>query len=244
MQKKGLSGFLVVWFLTCCCFDLSFGQTTGTTDKKRDLSFDKTQTGFYNVTTFSPVTFSGQLLSGLQTICGYKVNNYLSIGGGIGYEYFTSIPTYEDFKTDLSLLPVFIDVRYTPLTGILSPVIAINAGYKILLNKPSTQVRYDTVYSTVLTVEARNDYSDYNTYQRGGPFITAEAGVKARVFRRVAFFLAVDYSLWSISGDYYLSNNGYLRGSGGNWAGTDKTKTTDKSMAYVHIFLVRLGIVF
>ncbi|TRZ70210.1 MAG: hypothetical protein D4R97_08650 [Bacteroidetes bacterium] len=243
MQKKGISCFLAVLFFTCCCYDPGFGQA-GTPGKKEDPSFSQKSTGFYNVTTFIPVTLNGQFFSGLQTICGYKVNNYLSIGGGIGYERFNSISTYEDFKADLSLLPVFVDIRYTPLTGKFSPVIAINAGYKVLLNKPSTQIRYDTVHSNVLFVEARNDYADYNTYTQGGPFITAEAGVRVMVFKRVGLYLAADYSLWSVSGTYYLTNTLDLLGSDNIWRRTGYKETTDKSLAYVHVFFVRLGICF
>lgn len=244
MQKKVINIFLAVLFLICCFNDPCPGQDAGTPGKDKVPSFSQKSTGFYNVTTFIPVTFSGQFLSGLQTICGYKINNYLSIGGGIGYERFFSMLTYEDFKADLSLLPVFADLRYTPLTGKLSPVIAINAGYKILLNKPSTLVRYDTVYSSILTVSARNDYADYNIYKRGGPFITAEAGVRAMVFRHAGLYLAVDYSLWSVSGTYYLTNKQDLQGSDNIWRMTGSNETTDKSLAYVHVFLVRLGIVF
>ena len=244
MQKKGIPCSLVFLFFTIFCYHFSMAQATGMPDKKKDPASTEKSTGFYNVTTFIPVTFNGQFFSGLQTICGYKVNNYLSIGGGIGYEHFTSIPTYEDFKADLSLLPVFIDIRYTPLTGKFSPVIAVNGGYKFLLNKSSTQIRYDTVYSNVLFVDARNAYSDYNIFKRGGPFITAEAGVKVRFFKRVALYLAADYSLWSISGDYHLTNRQYLLGTTGIWALTGSKETTDKSLAYVHVFFVRLGIVF
>ena len=244
MLNKVKKNFLAVLFLTSCCQDSSFGQITGTPDNNGDPSGNEKSTKFYNVTTFIPVTFNGQFLSGLQTICGYKVNNNIFIGGGIGYERFNSIPTYEDFKADLSLLPVFADIRYTILNGKFSPVIAVNAGYKILLNKPSTQVRYDTVYSAIITVSARNDYTDYNIYKRGGPFITAEAGIRARVFKRVALYLAADYSLWSISGDYYLTNTQNLLGSDDKWRQTGFSETTDKSLAYVHMFFLRLGIVF
>jgi hypothetical protein len=243
MQKKVLQFFLIVLFFICCCNDPGFGQA-GTPGKKGDPFISEKPTGFYNVTTFIPVTLSGQFLSGLQTICGYKVNSYLSIGGGIGYERFNSILTYEDFKADLSQLPVFIDIRFTPLNGKISPVIAVNGGYKFLLNKPSTQIRYDTVYGNVLFVDSRNDYSDYNIFKRGGPFITAEAGVKARFFKRVALYLAADYSLWSISGDYHLTNRQNLLGSDNIWRLTASAETTDKSLAYIHVFLVRLGICF
>jgi len=243
MQKKGFPGILLVLFFTCCCFDLSFGQA-GNPDKKGEPSFSEKPTGFYNVTTFIPVTFSGQFLSGLQTICGYKVNNYLSIGGGIGYERFSSILTYEDFKADLSLLPVFADIRYTVLKGKFSPVIAVNGGYKFLLNKASTQVRYDTTYSNTIGVPGRNDYSDHNIFTQGGLFITAEAGVRAMIFKHIGLYLAVDYSLWSVSGTYYLTNHQDLLGSDNIWRLTASNETTDKTLAYVHMFLVRLGIVF
>jgi hypothetical protein len=243
MQNKGKHFFLAVLFLSSCCHDFSFGQTVKP-DKKGDPSFSEKSTGFYNVTTFIPVTFSGQFFSGLQTICGYKLNHYLSIGLGIGYERFYSIPTYEDFKADLSLLPVFADLRFTPLTGKFSPVIAVNGGYKVLLNKASTQIRYDTVYSNILSVSARNDYSDYNIFTVGGPFITAEVGVKARVLKRVAIYLAADYSLWSVSGDYHLLNKLDLQGSDDIWRFNKSAETSDRSLAYVHAFFVRLGICF
>jgi hypothetical protein len=243
MQKKGIPWFLAVLMLLLCCNSQSFGQA-GTSDQKANPSDLRKSTGFYNVTTFIPVTFSGQFFGGLQTICGYKVNNFLSVGGGIGYERFNSIPTYEDFEADLSLLPVFIDIRLTPLTGKFSPVIAINAGYKILLNKPSTQIRYDTVKSSAGFVPARNDYSEYTIYDQGGPFVTAEVGFRAMVFKRVGLYLAVDYSLWSVSGVYYLSDKLELQGSDDIWRVNSSAETTDKSMAYVHAFFVRLGICF
>jgi hypothetical protein len=243
MQNKVKQFLLVVLFLCSCCYDSGFGQT-GTPDKRGDSSFSEKTTRFYNVTTFIPITLNGQFFSGLQTICGYKVYNNLYIGGGIGYERFNSILTYEDFKADLSLLPVFADIRYTLLQGNFSPVIAVNAGYKFLLNKPSTQVRYDTVYSSIITVSARNDYSDYNMFKRGGPFITAEVGVKVSVFKGVSLYLAADYSLVSVSGDYHLTNKQNLLGSDDIWRLTSSKETTEKSLAYVHAFFLRLGVVF
>ncbi|MCX6247173.1 MAG: hypothetical protein NTW10_05520 [Bacteroidetes bacterium] len=243
MQKNGIPCVLAILIVTCCYGSPDYGQT-GTSDPKAAPEVLSKSTGFYNVTTFIPVTFSGQFFGGLQTICGYKFNNYLSVGGGVGYEHFNSIPTYEDFKADLSLLPVFADIRYTPLTGKFSPVIAVNAGYKFLLNKPSTQVRYDTVYSSVMTVSARNDFAEYTTYTQGGPFFTAEVGFKAMVFKRIGLYLSVDYSLWSVSGDYYLSDKLELQGGDGKWRVNASRETTDKSLAYVHAFFVRLGIVF
>jgi len=242
MQKRRYPVCLVVLAIFSFYSAIGFSQLPGIPDKGID-SAEGNRQRFYNVTTFIPVTISGQFFGGLQTISGYRLIDHLSIGGGIGYERFISIPTYEDFNADLSLLPVFADIRYTFLNRKFSPVIALNGGYKILLNRPSTGTRDYSTYSNVLTVPSRNDFTDYNTYLRGGPFFTAEVGVKAKVCKKLALFLAVDFSIWSITGDYHLKNKQYLQGSGG-WVLTDSTQTTEKSLAYVNMFLFRLGIVF
>jgi hypothetical protein len=241
MKKAWRLLFVLSIFFYCLGF--SFGQVNSKLEKKADSSLTKKQTGFYNVTVFSPVTFTGQFLSGIQTICGYKVNRYIAIGSGIGYEQYSSILTYEDFTSSQSLLPVFADIRYTPLQGKISPVIALNGGYKILLKNASTQIRYYSVYSAGTGVSQRDDYSDYNTYNTGGPFMTAEIGLRDRLCKHVALYLAADYSLWSISGMYYQADKQYLLGSDG-WVETGSSASSDKSLAYVHVFLIRFGVVF
>jgi len=244
MKKNGVPRFCVMMMLFFCCVEYNFGQDNNLSNKKENPVSNEKTTGFYNVTTFSPVTFTGQFLSGAQTICGYKVNSFISIGGGTGYEQYTSLPTYDDFKASLSQFTLFADLRYTPLKGKCSPVIAVDGGYKFLLNKPSTQVRYYSAYGDVDGVSSRNDYSDYNVYSGGGPFITAEAGVRYKICKHSALFLSVDYSLWSVSGTYYLTNKLYLLNADNNWINDNTVETTNKSLAYVHVFIVRLGIVF
>ena len=243
MQKKGMLFLLVVLFYSWNSDNPTSGQTTVSDNKKSDTISHNKSTGFYNVTTFSPITLTGQFFNGIQTICGYKINHHLSIGGGIGYERFTSIITYDNFKTNLPFLPVFADIRYTFLDDKFSPVIALNGGYKFLLNKATTQVRYDTLYGSVDVVSSRNDYKDYNTFKQGGLFFTIEAGVKAKISRCLALYVAVSYSLTKISGDYYLTNQTDLLGSAG-WAQSGLDQTTEKSIAYVQVFQVRLGIAF
>jgi hypothetical protein len=244
MQKIGILFFLAFLFYTCCCYNPGYGQVTGSHNEKRDSSFTEKPTGFYNVTTFSPATFTGQFLSGVQTICGYKINKHLSIGGGIGYERFISILTYDNFKANLFFLPVFADIRYTFLENTFSPVIAFDGGYKFLLNKASTQNRYDTTYDVIDgEVSVRYDNRDNNIFNQGGLFFTIEAGVKAKIYKRLALYLAVDYCLTDISGDYHLINNTDLLGSAG-WVQSSSVETVEKSVAYVQVFLVRLGISF
>ena len=127
MEKRVSPSLLLLFVFSFCLFGISFGQKDSKTPGiKADSSFMKRQTGYYNVSTLSLLTFTGQILPGVQTISGYRINRYLSIGGGIGYEWYKSLPTYDIFEADLSLLPVFADVRYTPLAGKITPVIAVN----------------------------------------------------------------------------------------------------------------------
>jgi hypothetical protein len=243
LQMKYLTRTLVVLFCICVSFCTGFGQANGTGNEKSAPSPGAMQTGFYNVTTFSPVTFTGQFLNGIQTICGYKINNHLAIGGGAGVERFTSILTYDNFKTNLTLLSVFADIRYTFLDKKVSPVVAVDGGYKFLLNKASTQNRFDTALGNIDGISSRTDYMDNNVFNQGGLFFTVEAGVKAKVFKKVALFLSLDYSLWEITGDYHLSTQTDILGSDG-WVLSNPIMTTENSVAYIHVFLVRLGIAF
>ena len=241
MQKR----FFLLLLVMLWCFSIPVlisGQTAQPPEKKQKHSFEEKPTGFYNVTSFTPVTFNGDLFNGFQTICGYKVIPQLAIGAGIGYEGFSSIPTYDYFKTDLSLLPVFIDIRYTALQGKVSPVVAFDAGYKFLLNRPTTQTIYDTSYYNVVTVSGRSDYADHDLYRSGGFFMTAGIGLKVRLYGRLSAYLAGEYSLWTVSGDRYSSEKSYLWGNDDNWSLVGSTETTDRTMAYVHVFQVRLGI--
>jgi hypothetical protein len=243
MQKKGILFLLPILFYACCSQNPTSGQTSLSNNKTVDTVFHNKSTGFYNVTTFSPITLTGQFLNGIQTICGYRINHHLSIGGGVGYERFTSMLTYDNFKANLTFLPVFADIRYTFLDSKISPVIALNGGYKFLLNKATTQVRYDTLYGSVDVVSSRNDYKDSNTFKQGGLFFNIEAGIKAKISRSLALYVAASYSLTKISGDYYLTTHTDLLGSTG-WVQSGLDQTTEKSIAYVQVFQVRLGIAF
>jgi hypothetical protein len=68
--------------------------------------------------------------------------------------------------------------------------------------------------------------------------------MKARICKRVALYMAIDYSLTAISGEYYLTNRTDLLGSDNNWVKSGLVETMEKSVAYVNVFLVRLGISF
>jgi hypothetical protein len=64
--------------------------------------------GFYNVTTFSIDMFKGPVLNGMQTICGYRLNPYISIGGGVGLERYVGMNMYDTLTANLSLLPFLL----------------------------------------------------------------------------------------------------------------------------------------
>ncbi|MGA3013343.1 MAG: hypothetical protein ABSD71_04845 [Bacteroidales bacterium] len=243
MNKRGFLYLLIVLICSFGSINPGFGQTNVTDNQKSTPPPVIRQTGFYNVTTFIPVTFNGQFLSGIQTICGYRINSHLAVGGGIGYERFTSLLTYENFKADMNLLPVFADIRYTFFDQRFSPVVAVDGGYKFMLKKAVTQNRIDTTLGNIDGISSRTDYLDNNVFSQGGFFFTAEGGVRAKVSKKVALFLSVDYSLWQVSGDYYLTSQNDILGSDG-WVLSNPVTTTENSIAYVNIFFVRLGIAF
>jgi hypothetical protein len=196
--------------------------------------------GLYNVTTFSISPFRGPVLNGMQTIFGYKIFPQLAVGGGVGVERYVGMPTYDTLNANLSMLPIFADIRYTILKKGITPVIALNAGYKILLNIPSSQVRYQ--YLLVFPGMAWTEYYDYDEYNKGGFFITAEVGVKIPVYKRFGIYCSADYSVWKIAGVHHYWQYNYFSGQQGiieqSYHGTDNT------LAYVQAFLFRIGFLF
>ena len=208
-------------------------------DKKNWLSDDRK--GFYNVTTFSVNPLDSPVLNGIQSICGYRLNPYIAIGGGVGLERFVNLNMYDTLSANLSLLPVFAEIRYTILTSRITPVLALQGGYKFLLNRSSTQVSSWRV--DVYPPYAWTTYDEYDYYSQGGYFFTVEAGVKAKIYERLGIYLSACYSVWSVSGDHYIWTYQYLSSPDG----APKETTSHSilpSMAYNQVLLIRLGISF
>ncbi len=195
---------------------------------------------WYNVTSFSVITTGGDLFSGLRSSFGYPLNSYLSVGGGAGLERFTGIPTYGPYSANLSLLPLFAEIRYTALKGRFSPVAAVNAGYKVLLNIPSSNI-YSYTY-TIFPGIAWNEYHEYDTYTRGGLFLTAELGVRGLIDTRWGIYLAAEYSVWAIGGDHHYWEYQYLAKPDGTEI--KEFYSTSATLAYTHIFGIRVGFTF
>ena len=61
---------------------------------------------------------------GLRTVNGYKINQHLTVGIGVGFDKYKN----------LSLLPLTCDVRASILKGVFSPVFNANFGYAFGLN--------------------------------------------------------------------------------------------------------------
>ena len=197
--------------------------------------------GLYNNTSFAIVSGRGNLFSGMQTVFGYKFNPHLGIGGGIGIERLSNLPTYSYYTANFTFLPVFAEVRYTALKTRFTPVIALQGGYKILVNTPSSQM--DEWMTWIYPPYAWNYYYNYDTYTRGGLFANLEIGVNARVYRRFGVYASVDYSVWSVSGtNHYWVYNATEFDPGKVTAVV--TEYTQAVLAYQGIFLFRIGFTF
>lgn len=197
--------------------------------------------GLYNNTSFAIVSWKGNLFSGMQTVFGYKFNPHLGLGGGVGIERLRNLPTYSYYKANFTLLPVFAELRYTVLKTRFSPVIAIQGGYKVLINTPSSQM--EEWMKWVYPPYAWNYYYNYDTYLRGGLFANLEIGVNAKIYKRFGLYASVDFSIWSVSGEnHYWVYNATSTIYGKTTAII--TEYLTPIMAYQQLFLFRLGFTF
>lgn len=196
---------------------------------------------WYNATSFSLITTTGQSMNGIQTSFGYRFNPWLGVGLGVGLERFTGMATYDEYKANLSHLPFFAEVRYTALRSMVSPFAAVQGGYKFLLNIPSTDYRKETV--VYYPGYFWDVFYDNDTYRQGGLFFSAEAGLRVRMYERFALNLAAGYSLWTVSGDRNHWLYEYLP-DGQN--GTKETIyfSTEPTKAILHTFMLRVGFGF
>jgi hypothetical protein len=242
MQKIILKFFLFLLFLFCLFsahHGLSQPVETIVHDKKKWLVEDSQ--GFYNVTTFSIDPFKGPVLNGLQTVCGYRLNPFIAIGGGIGIQRYVGMNMYDTLTANLSLLPVFAEIRYTILNKKVSPIIALQGGYKFQLNRSSSQVttwRVDDFPPFAYTI-----YDEYDYYYQGGFSFAIETGVRVKLYQRLSIYFSADYSVWSVSGDHYKWSYQYLSAPGGQPKEITSHYTLP-TLAYNQMLLFRVGIAF
>lgn len=97
--------------------------------------------GFVNVTEISYGTGFGRVdfksnsltnetsMVGIRNINGYQLNEYFTVGVGIGFEKYLDLPP---------LLPISLDARFTILNKRISPYLDINTAYGFGLLKESS----------------------------------------------------------------------------------------------------------
>ena len=234
--------FINLLFLFCLFPpDSVMSQTDEPTAKTKKNWLADNSHGFYNVTTFSFDFFEPPVINGMQTICGYRLNPFIAIGGGIGLERYVGMDMYDTLTANLTLLPVFGEIRYTIMNKKVSPVIALQGGYKFMINESSTEVT--TWKEDIFPGYAYRIYDEYNYYHEGGFMFTIEAGVKAKVWQRLGIYLSANYSVWTISGEFYHWMYEYLSAPGGQPKET-YTHYTLPTLAYNQMLLFRVGIAF
>lgn len=223
--------FLILSF----CFPfLAFSQ-----EKQDSLNHQK-RCRFYDVSTFSINVAGKPLINGFRTINGYRIYHGISAGIGIAAERFVAVPTYDSFKANFSLMPVFADLRYTFLQGRVSPVIALNAGYVFLLNRPSSAETYNR--RDLLPPFAWDDIYYYDHYERGGLWLNAEAGVQFRTWKRYSLFASFNYSLCRVSGTRRTAV--YQTIIAGNEQQQNVSYFNEKVIAWLDLFGISVGVAF
>jgi len=201
---------------------------------------DEKPGGLYNNTSFAIVSQWGNLFSGMQTTFGYKFNPHLGIGGGLGIERFSDLPTYSGYSANFTFMPVFAEFRYTVLKGRVSPVIALQGGYKFLVNRPSSQM--DEWMEWVFPPYSWTYNYNWDSYSSGGMFANIEIGLNVKIYKRFGLYASLDYSAWSVQGTNNFWSYQYI-------AVNPETQVIlreyyDNVIAYQDIFLFRLGFTF
>jgi hypothetical protein len=91
---------------------------------------------------------------GIRTINGYQANSNFSVGIGIGFDKYEKE----------SFMPITFDLRYSILSGKVSPIVIANFGYSVGLN----------------------DYA-------GGPIINPSIGFRIFISKSIAYLFSIGY---------------------------------------------------
>jgi len=145
--------------------------------------------GYYNLTQlsfliaeaneYSPI--KSNMAPSVVNINGYRVNDYFSMGIGVGMTALSYV-----------IFPVFADFRVNLSTGNMTPVLALKAGHAFANNKKEIfQGQY---------------YGDYRN--RGGWMVNPEIGFKVPMTERSDFLLTIGYWYQHVESEI-KSNTGY-----------------------------------
>lgn len=114
-------------FLMLCLVALITGNTTAFAQKGYEKSIEAGAS--IGVGDYSNKTF------GISMINGYRFNNYLFAGVGVGIGYSNALNGVNikygttEYRTDAYLIPVFANIKANLTTGKVSPFFRLNIGY-------------------------------------------------------------------------------------------------------------------
>ncbi len=208
---------------------------------EKQSSYDEKANGFYDVTTISFSPFYPPVANGFLTVNGYKINPHLAVGMGIGMQRYVNISTYDTIRANLSVLPVFLDLRYTVSDRIITPVFALNGGYLFLLNRPSSAETFRT--QMIFPPNVWNDYYDYDHYNQGGLYFNLELGLKVKMSKLFSLVGSMNYSWWQIYGEHRSAVYQNLP-DGNNGTKQIVLYSSEKVMAYINTWTFRIGLTF
>jgi|SRR5688572_13336867 len=112
---------------------------------------------------------------GLQTINGYEFDNRVSIGIGVGAEKYLGKSDYDNKVSNLTLIPLFTDVRIYFGKGNVQPFVAQAAGYAFCLDQPV-------------------DYNFFGEYdEKGGIMLSPSIGLRTNNKAKANFIFSLGY---------------------------------------------------
>lgn len=120
-------------FLMLCLVALITGNTTAFAQKGYEKSIEAGAS--IGVGDYSNKTF------GISMINGYRFNNYLFAGVGVGIGYSNALNGVNikcgttEYRTDAYLIPVFANIKANLTTGKVSPFFRLNIGYTFDANQ-------------------------------------------------------------------------------------------------------------
>ncbi len=168
--------------------------------EERRIEYAKHQSGFTSMIDVSyrlPFNaLSGNI--GANYIAGYRINNTLLVGAGVGINYFlNSQPSQLSIDTPCGVtltpsaitIPIFAYFRANFMNAQFSPFFALAAGYEL----GSKQTLNLDLYSV-----------EYNT---GGFFANPQIGINYRTTLKTSLYLAIGFQAYTMP--YCVEHTGY-----------------------------------
>ena len=168
--------------------------------EERRIEYAKHQSGFTSMIDVSyrlPFNaLSGNI--GANYIAGYRINNSLLVGGGVGINYFlNSQPSQLSIDTPCGVtltpsaitIPIFAYFRANFMNAQFSPFFALAAGYEL----STKQILNLDLYSV-----------EYNT---GGFFANPQIGINYRTTLKTSLYLAIGFQAYTTP--YCVEHTGY-----------------------------------